>query len=92
MNQVNSELERMQFENENIVRQIEMTDGDVRRLEQLLHYKDDVDAQNNVMQNDLERMKDANNVLNQKVKEEEFRQAETVNKLNQVHNYKTNTI
>lgn len=82
----------MQFENENIVRQIEMTDGDVRRLEQLLHYKDDVDAQNNVMQNDLERMKDANNVLNQKVKEEEFRQAETVNKLNQVHNYKTNTI
>lgn len=30
-----------------------MADGDVSRINQLIDYKDDVDAQNNVMQSDL---------------------------------------
>lgn len=64
LNQVSNELDRIQRENEAIKRQIEMVGGDAERFKQLISNKDDVDAQNNIMQQDLQRMKGANLDLN----------------------------
>jgi len=69
---VSSELERIQRENEDLVREMNMTEGDVNRINSLLSNRDDVDAQNNIMQNDLERIKSVNIDLNSKLKEEEL--------------------
>ena len=69
MNQVSSELERIQRENEDLVREMGMTEGDVNRINSLLNNKNDVDAQNNIMQADLERIKSANLDLGNKLRE-----------------------
>ena len=69
---MSSELERIQRENEDLVREMNMTEGDVNRINSLLSNRDDVDAQNNIMQNDLERIKSVNIDLNSKLKEEEL--------------------
>ena len=68
MNQVSSELERIQRENEDLVREMGMTEGDVNRINSLLNNKNDVDAQNNIMQADLERIKSANLDLGNKLR------------------------
>lgn len=53
LNQVNSELERIQRENEDLVRQYELADGDVQLYNKLINNKDDTDAQNNLLKQDL---------------------------------------
>lgn len=54
LNQVNSELERIQRENEDLVRQYELADGDVQTFNKLINNKDDTDASNNILKQDLE--------------------------------------
>jgi prefoldin subunit 5 len=44
LNQVTSELDRIQRENEAIMRQMEMAVGDVNRTNELINNKDDVDG------------------------------------------------
>lgn len=81
LNQVSNELDRIQRENEAIVRQIEMVGGDVERFRKLITNKDDVDGQNNIMQQDLQRMKNANLDLNQHLRDEENRTQDATNRL-----------
>lgn len=58
-----------------------MVGGDVTRYNSLINNKDDVDGQNNIMSQDLERMKNTNHDMNQNLKEEEIKTADTSNKL-----------
>lgn len=88
LNQVNSELERIQRENEDIVRSIEMNDSDVARLNKMISLKDDTDAQNSVMEMDVQRIKDANADLNQKLNDQEFMTNDASNKLVQSANFR----
>lgn len=50
-----------------------MAVGDVNRFNDLINNKDDVDAQNNILQQDLERIKVANLELNQNLRDEEVK-------------------
>jgi len=72
LNQVSSELERIQRENEELYRQMNMLEGDVKRMDLLLDNMDDVDTQNKIMKQDLERIKFANLGLQDKLKQEEI--------------------
>ena len=69
---MSSELERITNENEEIRRGIRMTEGDVNRMDRLVNNRDDIDAQNNIMQQDLDRIKMANADLGSKLKSEEI--------------------
>jgi hypothetical protein len=59
-----------------------MTQGDVIRMDQLVNNKDDIDAQNHIMQNDLERIKMANLEMGNRLREEEIDTANVCANLN----------
>jgi len=76
LNQVTQELERINREIEDMNRQAVFIEGDVSNLDRMVDHKDDIDASNNIMKEDLERIKMANLSLHDKVKQEEV---ETIN-------------
>lgn len=49
-----------------------MTEADIQRFNDLLNNKDDVDASNKILKKDLQRMKQANIGINDKLKSEEM--------------------
>ena len=64
-----------------MTRQREYVEGDVEHLVKMVDHKDDVDASNNVLKEDLERIKMANLSLQDKVKDGELENANLSSKL-----------
>jgi len=67
-----------------------MKEGDVRRIDQLIDNKDDIDGQNKIMKNDLERIQISNAQLGDKLKGEEIDTRNVGNKLQQATACKNN--
>jgi hypothetical protein len=68
-----------------------MVEGDVSRHNALINNKDDIDGQNNILENDLDRMREMNSNLQVKLKSEEMTTAEISINLSHTTANKKNT-
>lgn len=92
LNQVTSELERIQRENEDMRRGLGLSEQEAERLQALLNNKDNVDAQNGILQEDLDRIRLLNKDLDFKLKSEEVEASNTGLRLTDAEAHKKNLI
>jgi len=72
LNQVSLELERIYHEKDEIKRNFDKTENEVDHMNRLVNTKDNVDAQNIVLKDEVERYKLDNVELDRTLKDEEI--------------------
>ena len=90
LNQVSLELERIYREKEEIKRNADKVESEVEHMNRLVSTKDNVDAQNIVLKDEVERYKLDNVELDRTLKEEEIERVATSGKVANVTAEKKN--
>lgn len=90
LNQVSKELERIYREKDDIKRNLDQTEGNVQHMNRLVNTKDNVDAQNIVLKDEVERFKLDNVELDRTLKNEEIERSQTGERLTNVTAEKKN--